>query len=526
MTHKVDDWHGLYSEGWQGEITPDAFSHPAKFSRALIRRIYDHAAAEGWVEPGAVVVDPFGGVALGALDAMRLGLAWIGCELEPKFVDLGRANIALWAGRYGPHLPGWGCAHLLQGDSRQLAAHLAGAGLCVSSPPYAHNTEPGRVGNLDRELALPAADRFGRSGWGTGYGNGPGQLGAMREGDLSLAISSPPYAAGTVHGGNGIDPEKLTGNTPGRNSQALTMDGYGTSVGNLGAMRESDFSLAISSPPYADGCAQQGTDKNANRMEGTAFAPARYDLAVSSPPFAQQQTGGGLAKPDARYIDGTRIGTNCGYQNQGTTPGNLASMTVSSPPYAGSQVQQSHGQSWREELTEAPGSWRDLGTGYGATPGQLGTMPEGEPATGNRRRGPGSQHEATLQAQLNYNPSAGNLGAEERDTFWTAARTIVEQTYQVLKPGGHAVFVVKAFVRNKARVDFPGQWRQLCEAVGFVTLHEHRAWLVEERGTQIDLFGNHHTKTVERKSFFRRLAESKGSPRIDWETVYCMVKPD
>lgn len=28
----------------------------------------------------------------------------------------------------------------------------------------------------------------------------------------------------------------------------------------------------------------------------------------------------------------------------------------------------------------------------------------------------------------------------------------------------------------------------------------------------------------ERKSFFRRLAEKKGSPRIDWEDILCMEK--
>ena len=43
----VDAWIGCYDNGWQGEITPESFSHPAKFSRTLIRRIYDHAFAEG-----------------------------------------------------------------------------------------------------------------------------------------------------------------------------------------------------------------------------------------------------------------------------------------------------------------------------------------------------------------------------------------------------------------------------------------------------------------------------------------------
>jgi hypothetical protein len=33
-------------------------------------------------------------------------------------------------------------------------------------------------------------------------------------------------------------------------------------------------------------------------------------------------------------------------------------------------------------------------------------------------------------------------------------------------------------------------------------------------------------KRAESKSFFRRLAEKNGSPRIDHETVFCMVKPE
>jgi hypothetical protein len=34
------------------------------------------------------------------------------------------------------------------------------------------------------------------------------------------------------------------------------------------------------------------------------------------------------------------------------------------------------------------------------------------------------------------------------------------------------------------------------------------------------------TEKKERKSFFRRLAESKGSPAIDFEMVLCMQKRD
>jgi hypothetical protein len=39
------------------------------------------------------------------------------------------------------------------------------------------------------------------------------------------------------------------------------------------------------------------------------------------------------------------------------------------------------------------------------------------------------------------------------------------------------------------------------------------------------LFGHEHVTRKERKSFFRRLAEKKGSPRIDWEEVIVVRKP-
>lgn len=52
MNKKIDQWHGCYDDGWQGSIVPEAFSHPAKFSRGLIHRIYQHAKEMGWVKSG------------------------------------------------------------------------------------------------------------------------------------------------------------------------------------------------------------------------------------------------------------------------------------------------------------------------------------------------------------------------------------------------------------------------------------------------------------------------------------------
>ena len=144
------DWYCLYGEGWKGVIVDAAFVHPAKFARALIRHIYAHAVEEGWLKPGDSVLDPFGGVALGALDAMSHGLHWMGVELEERFVDLGNDNIALWNRLHNGAMPRWGSAALLQGDSRKLAEVLAGRGVeaAVSSPPFGStNTKPTGLGD-------------------------------------------------------------------------------------------------------------------------------------------------------------------------------------------------------------------------------------------------------------------------------------------------------------------------------------------------------------------------------------------
>jgi hypothetical protein len=53
------------------------------------------------------------------------------------------------------------------------------------------------------------------------------------------------------------------------------------------------------------------------------------------------------------------------------------------------------------------------------------------------------------------------VGNMKDDTFWAAAKEIVTQCHQILKQGGHAVFVVKDFVRKGQKVDFTGDWRRL-----------------------------------------------------------------
>lgn len=339
-----DDWPALYGERWGRDLVPEAMSHPAKYSRGLIRKIYEHAFYEGWISKGSSIVDPFGGIAGGAFDAMLKGCHWRGVELEQRFVDLGGHNIALWNERYS-RMPGWGSAELRQGDSRQLANLLACGDLCVSSPPFTESLSSGK---------------------------------------LSDKLIQDLRARGQKPSASGMSAE------------------YGRTPGNLGNMSADGFDAAISSPPFLDNNVNVG--------------------AVGDTPAMRQQIHNSQPRKDS----------------------------------------------------------------YGASPGQL-----------------------------------GNVASND---FWQASRQILEQLHQVIRPGGHAIFVVKDFVRKKQRVPFGDQWRQLCEAAGFVCLHHHRAQLVERYGAQTSLTGETSTVEIHRKSFFRRLAEKKGSPAIDYESVYCFVK--
>jgi hypothetical protein len=119
-------WEKCYSARWQGPpplLTPESMSHPAKFSLALLVRLYDHGFARGWWRKGDLVVDPFGGVACGGIIAAYKGLRWVGVELEERFWRMAQDNVALHHRRFvagGDPVPLPICA-----DSRNFATIMA-----------------------------------------------------------------------------------------------------------------------------------------------------------------------------------------------------------------------------------------------------------------------------------------------------------------------------------------------------------------------------------------------------------------
>jgi hypothetical protein len=469
-------WHNCYSDNWNGVIVAEAFAHPAKFARGLIRRIYEHMRDSGYITPGDRVIDPFGGIAAGAVDAMSMGLHWYGCELEPRFVTLGNANIDKWHRDLAMLGDRVGGAYLLQGDSRYLAS-LFGGGMAatISSPPYSGADGEGKTTDRDnrRLAAIGREDLIKRLSTefrgGKGYGmEVPGQLGTMRNGNFAAAVSSPPYSTGERgHPSLGSVNKDAWGHD-GRDIAArrgLNAE-YGSTSGQLADMSEGVFAAAVSSPPYADA------------VNGTGEGPG--------------------ARHDPIHHNGDNAHKVSSANGYGATPGNLGNLSgdgfqaaVSSPPFGG-EAQHTGGPMPTKHYDGRQAPRVSSGMVTGAAP---------------------------------YGETEGQLAQENGDTFWSAARAIVEQTYAALRPGGYAAWVTKDFVRKGQRVPFSDQWQALCAAVGFVPVERIAAMLVDDHGDQLDIFGGVTARRKERKSFFRRLAEKKGSPRIDHEDVIIMRKP-
>ena len=114
-----------------GRYVAAATAHPAKMLPDLARRI----TAE-YTPAGALVVDPMCGIGTTLVEAATLGRRSVGVELEARWADLARRNLAL---AVPPERAGLGEVRV--GDARrlpQLLADLAGTvDLIATSPPYA-----------------------------------------------------------------------------------------------------------------------------------------------------------------------------------------------------------------------------------------------------------------------------------------------------------------------------------------------------------------------------------------------------
>ena len=267
-------------------------------------------------------------------------------------------------------------------------------------------------------------------------------------GECEAVVCSPPYAEQEMGATRrALDHYDATGKHIDRN--------YGTTPGQLGAMRAGSVEAVVTSPPYAEGLKAQGVSDSARQRKAERWAKGEFK-AQRPDVFFSSKNMNASAMFDANY--GSTLG------NLGNMPPGDAAGIVTSPPWED------------QEPSHAQGSDFD--------PGKQG---------GQRF------------VDAEYGQSTGQLGNESGETYWQAVADIYWQCLIVLRPGGVLAVVVKAYVKNKAIVDLPGQTWELLQRIGFEPIERIQASLVKRR-KHAGLFGDVESVT-ERKSFFRRLAE-------------------
>ena len=338
----IDQWHNCYDLDWKGVIIDEAFSHPAKFSHALIRRIVNHLLEENLIQPGDTILDPFGGVGLGGLYCAKNGLQYLGVELEQKFVDLGNQNIQLWERRFKSWFPQWVTPILIQGDSRFLLDVIKEVGAVIKgvigSPPYADSIDhaPGNKQWIGKKPGNIAQENYGTS---------LNQLANLPPGDIQGVIGSPPYVDSMEKSG-GIDPSKSK-HKWGPHSQMNNSDTrYGSHDGQLGAMPSGNINGVIGSPPFAGNSGGRG---EASRQ---GIDAALFD----------------------RHSGGMKKGTGESKDNLDHLPIGKISGVLGSPPFE-NNLGSGNPENKTGMLKNDPKRKNDksLATDYGTSPGQLGT---------------------------------------------------------------------------------------------------------------------------------------------------------
>lgn len=588
---QVNTWTKCYESGWKDIIVPESFQHPAKMSYSLLKRILSHAKAEGWLNKGDVILDPFGGIGstgiLGAYEKIKV----ISVELERDFVILAARNYLLHCKK------GWcTCGNngndylqLLQKTISKKSERLQHQQKEQDEESILFDRLSGEMGQR-QEIEQTTQDKAEGE-------NTLEQRQALVERNESQVVETGKQWQSSDGEKRALEGRKIhqngriCSNTSERQAEDGARSHNGTAFGAENDQRR-DCSSQERQPPRQSNRESTGNDnrraskipqhrrqKSQTQKEtcptcGKFIVPypiilqgdsrqlcqivEKADCIMGSPPFqGSMQSGCPESKwdliqkciRDGKGHASKKLAPSVGI-DYGQTPGQLGAMkpgnvdmVVSSPPYANCPVEssiQSRAGNPETDITKAAQN-----AGYGVSKGNLGNLKSGdvdcvissppfeEQQVGggiaaaqqdeskypiaNNLRSMGSKNQG-YQAQ---GQAKGQLGQDKGDTFWQAAKLIVEQCHQILKPSGHAIWVVKSFVRKKKIVDFPGDWQRLCESVGFKTVCIHHAMLVKETIYKT-LFGHTEVNRKERKSFFRRLAESKGSPRIDNEVVLCM----
>ena len=238
----------------------------------------------------------------------------------------------------------------------------------------------------------------------------------------------------------------------------------------------------------------QGDSRGIDGLLGYAV-----DGIIGSPPYAETVRDGGGNEGPGAHGESNRRGREKATSDQemGDTASQLANLprgrldaVLSSPPYGKTELNQTGPAGARAERMRRVG------------------MPESKIA-----------HALSNAMKDHYGVSDGQLCVANGETFWSACRDILSGCRAVLRPGAVSAWVVQAFVRDGAVVDFPGEWARLLSDLGYVVFRK----VLASRSTEDrhpSLFGGEEVKTKKTVSMWRRLHEKKNPHlAIDGEVV-------
>jgi DNA modification methylase len=122
-----------------------------------------------------------------------------------------------------------------------------------------------------------------------------------------------------------------------------------------------------------------------------------------------------------------------------------------------------------------------------------------------------------------YGKSSAQIGRLKETGYMGAMLDVYRGIHRALHDGGVFAVVVKDYVKNGRRIPLCNQTWELLHIAGFNGIERIHALLVQHYSHH-DLFEGEVKSKRERKSFFRRMSERKGSPAIDYEEILFVRK--
>jgi hypothetical protein len=380
----------------------------------------------------------------------------------------------------------------IKGDARNLPELVGQVGISISSPPYAQTLrKSGRsTGDLDRLRAAGYSETWIQQHHNQpnqnvalgpqGYSDNPANIANLPVGSIADVVTSPPYVDSLG--------KSRKGYTKIPTLEKTRQYGQDTSDENIGNLRMGVAEQArkarldkkeASMEPRKNGVrttAREGYFGDYGYAADSAnignLPQGGISDVVTSPPYSEGL--GHKAGSNASEDHPERLAAQRNMTESMASEGNLSALkhgeidrVVSSPPYEGSEAFQD------TDFVQKISGDHDERILEGKTKGHLKqpfrTLKYKTGAHISQGHAPSSEAEGRYmeRAEAGRITHPDSLGKLHKETYLEAMRVVYFGMFQVLKPGGRAVIIVKPFSREKKVVDLPWQTWLLMQSCGF-----------------------------------------------------------